>query len=111
MNARMSPRIIPLLAVAALLAACGGGDTHDAKVTQPTASIDYRRGAGLVVAARTPPLRPAVAGSVTGDFMISPSLPPGLTIDPGLGNIYGIPTAPAPTTIYTVTAASTEGRI
>jgi len=111
MNARMSPRIIPLLAVAALLEACGGGDTHDAKVTQPTASIDYLQDAGLVVGAPTPPLRPAVAGSVTGDFMISPSLPPGLTIDPGLGNIYGIPTAPAPTTIYTVTAASTEGRI
>jgi hypothetical protein len=43
--------------------------------------------------------------------MVSPPLPPGLTIDPDLGNIYGIPRAPAPTTIYTVTAASAEGRI
>jgi hypothetical protein len=38
-------------------------------------------------------------------------LPPGLTINPDLGNIFGIPTAPAPTTVYTVTAASAEGRV
>jgi hypothetical protein len=99
-----------LLAVAALLAACGGGG-HDASVNRPTASIGYLQDAGLVVGAPTPPLRPTVAGSVTGNFMISPSLPPGLTIDPDLGNIYGIPRAPAPTTIYTVTAASAEGQI
>src|SRR5690348_2867616 len=111
MNARMSPRNIALLAIVALLQACGGGDAHDAKVTRPTASINYLQDAGLVVGAPTPPLRPTVAGSVTGDFKISPPLPPGLTIDPDLGNIYGIPTAPAPTTDYIVTAASAEGRI
>jgi len=110
MNARKSPRIIALLAVAALLPGCGGGGS-DASVNLPTASIDYLQDAGLVVGAPTPPLRPTIAGSVTGDFMISPPLPPGLKIDPDLGNIYGIPTAPAPTTIYTVTAASAEGRI
>jgi len=110
MNARMSPRIIALLAVAALLPACGG-DNSKASVNQPTASINYLQDAGLVVGAPTPPLRPTVAGSVTGDFKISPALPPGLTIDPDLGNIYGIPTAPAPTTDYIVTAASAEGRI
>ena len=110
MNARKSLRIIALLAVAALLPACGG-DSSKASVNQPTASIGYLQDAGLVVGAPTPPLRPTVAGSVTGDFKISPSLPAGLTIDPDLGNIYGVPTAPAPTTVYTVTAASAEGRI
>ena len=99
-----------MLAVAALLVACGGGGST-ARVTLPTASISYLQDAGLVVGAPTPPLRPTVAGSVTGDFMISPPAPPGLTIDPDLGNIYGVPTAPAPTTIYTVTAASAEGRV
>ena len=111
MNARKSARIISLLAVAALLAACGGGGGYHASVNQPTASISYLQDAGLVVGAPTPPLRPDVSGSVTGDFMISPPLPPGLTIDPDLGNIYGIPTAPAPTTIYTVTASSPEGLV
>lgn len=113
MNARSSSRILSLLAVAALLSACGGGGGggHRASVNLPTASINYLQDAGLVVGAPTPPLRPDVAGSVTGDFMISPPLPPGLNIDPDLGNIYGIPTAPAPTTIYTVTAASPEGRV
>jgi len=111
MNARKSPRIISLLAVAAMVSACGGGGGYKASVNQPTASISYLQDAGLVVNAPTPPLRPTIAGSVTGDFMISPPLPPGLTIDPSLGNIYGIPTAPAPTTNYTVTAASGEGRV
>ena len=109
MNAWKSLRIIALLAAAALLPACGGGSS--ASVTLPTASIHYLQDAGLVVGSPTPPLRPDVAGSVTGDFRISPTLPPGLTIDRDLGNIYGIPTAPAPTTIYTVTAASAEGRV
>lgn len=99
-----------MLAVAALLPACGGGGST-ASVNLPTASINYLQDAGLVVGSPTPPLRPTVAGSVRGDFMISPPLPPGLTINPDLGNIYGIPTEPAPTTIYTVTAASAEGRI
>jgi hypothetical protein len=111
MKARMSPRIPSLLVLAALLSACGGGSSHDASVNLPTASISYLQDAGLVVGAPTPPLRPDIAGQVTGDFMISPSLPAGLKIDPDLGNIYGIPTAPAPTTVYTVTAASPEGRI
>jgi hypothetical protein len=111
MNARKSPRILSLLAIAALLSGCGGGGAHDASVNLPTASINYLQDAGLVVGAPTPPLRPDVAGRVTGDFMISPPLPPGLTIDPDLGNIYGIPTAPAPTTIYTVTASSPEGLV
>src|SRR5437868_11434580 len=111
MNARMSSRIFAVLAIAALLPACGGGGSHDASVNRPTASIDYLQDAGLVVGAPTPPLRPTIAGSVTGDFMISPPLPAGLKIDPDLGNIFGIPTEPAPTTIYTVTAASAEGRV
>ena len=110
MNARKSPWIIALLAVAVLLPACGDGGSG-AIVSRPTASINYLQDAGLVVGAPTPPLRPTIAGSVTGDFMISPPLPSGLTIDPDLGNIYGVPTAPAPTTIYTVTAASPEGRV
>ena len=110
MNARKSARIISLLALAALLPACGDGG-HTASVNLPTASISYLQDAGLVVGAPTPPLRPTIAGGITGDFMISPPAPPGLKIDPDLGNIYGVPTAPAPTTIYTVTAASAEGRV
>jgi hypothetical protein len=100
-----------LLLAAALLSACGGGGGYHASVNQPTASISYLQDAGLVVGAPTPPLPCDIAGGVTGDFTISPPLPPGLTIDPASGNIYGIPTAPAPTTTYTVSAASTEGRV
>lgn len=103
-------RTLWLVAVAVLLPGCGGGG-YKASVNQPTASISYLQDVGLVVGAATPPLRPQISGGVTGDFMISPPLSPGLAIDPNLGNIYGVPTAPAPTTVYTVTAASTEGRV
>src|SRR3954465_3709102 len=110
MNARKFAWIVSLLAIAALLAACGEGG-YKASVPQPTPSISYLQDAGLVVGAATPPLRPTLSGNVTGDFTIFPPLPPGLAIDPNLGNIYGVPTAPAPTTIYTVSAASPEGRV
>lgn len=110
MNARKSLRILALMAAAAVLTACGSSGSN-AKVTYPTPSITYLQDAGLVVGAPTPPLSPTVAGRVTGDFKISPALPAGLTIEPGLGIIYGIPAVPAATTVYTVTAASAEGRI
>jgi hypothetical protein len=110
MNPRASTHILSQLAFAALLSACGG-DEHRTSVIQSAASISYMQDAGLVVGAPTPPLRPNITGRVTGDFTISPPLPPGLTIDPSQGDIYGIPAAPAPTTSYRVSAASSEGLV
>jgi len=63
-----------------------------------------------VVGASITALRPVMSGNVTG-FTISPALPPGLSIDPAFGTIFGTPTAPVPTTTYTVDANSEEGRV
>jgi hypothetical protein len=48
------------------------------------------------------PSAPVGSGATT--WSISPALPPGLALDPGTGVLSGQPTAPSPTTPYTVTA-------
>ena len=51
-----------------------------------------------------------ISGHVSG-FGVTPDLPPGLTIDFNNGTIIGTPTAPVPSTTYTVTATSESGSV
>ncbi|WP_195760084.1 putative Ig domain-containing protein [Flavobacterium sp. LC2016-23] len=46
----------------------------------------------------------------TGGYTITPALPAGLSIDRITGTISGTPTAPAPATVYTITAANGSGK-
>lgn len=47
---------------------------------------------------------PNIYGPAPASFAISPDLPEGLNFDPGNGEIFGIPTAFSPLTVYTLTA-------
>jgi len=51
---------------------------------------------------------PSVTGAVDL-FSITPELPPGLILDASTGTISGVPTAVAPSSVYTVTATNANG--
>jgi len=51
---------------------------------------------------------PTVTGTVTS-YGVSPSLPPGLTLNSTTGQISGTPTADSPPTDYTITASNSGG--
>ena len=92
----------PVIAVALLLGACGGGGDampapHD---------LHYALGTGQV-GSPYGPYPPTVSGTVTG-YSVSPALPAGLTLDPTSGVISGTPVAVSSGTC-TVTASNGSG--
>ncbi len=58
-----------------------------------------------------PPINPSNTGGVIVNYTISPNLPTGLTLNPSTGIISGTPTAPSPSTLYTITGINTGGTI
>ncbi|MDG1549704.1 MAG: putative Ig domain-containing protein, partial [Candidatus Poseidoniaceae archaeon] len=52
---------------------------------------------------------PTVLGGAVDSWVINPSLPTGLSIDPTTGEISGTPNSVSPLTTYTVTATNTGG--
>jgi hypothetical protein len=87
-----------------LLAACGG--SGDAGLAAPS-ELKYPTPTSFTVGTPIGSLAPSYQGSYV-TFAITPQLPPGLTMDAN-GVIGGTPTAEAPTTAYTVTAANSGG--
>ena len=53
---------------------------------------------------------PTISGSSL-QYSVSPSLPPGLVLNPSVGIITGVPTTVTPPTNYTVTATNLAGSI
>jgi Putative Ig domain len=99
-----------VVAMAVLLAACGGGDSGGVSSTAAPPlelHIEYGLGPGSV-GVPYGPYPPAGNGTVTG-YAVSPALPAGLTLDPTTGVISGTPSAAAPETTYTITASNTYG--
>lgn len=115
-------------------ATAGGADVNgdgraDVIVGAPAASNNGRDGSGsayVVYGFGTPalsypgpvdttigqpiaPLAPSVARTGLAAFSISPALPAGLALDPSTGVISGLPTAPEPTTMHTVTMTDLVG--
>ncbi len=91
----------------ALLAACGGGGGHAvarslAYALDPAA---YRVGEPISTNAAT------VVGCTPTSFSITPSLPPGLALDPLTGAIDGTPTAQAGWQSYSVTVQHAGGTV
>ncbi len=57
---------------------------------------------------RIPTFRPSVSGTPT-EFLITPELPSGITLDANTGVISGIPNVRLPSTEYTITAKNASG--
>jgi Putative Ig domain len=93
------------IGVAASLTSCGGGGGGG--VAAP-AGLSYARPAQIRVGTPIPAMSPTVNGGVTS-YSVSPTLPPGLSLDPTSGSISGTPTAAAPQTTYTITASNSGG--
>ena len=99
--------ILALLAFS-LLSGCGGNGDAKTKVTAPS-NLSYSQTS--IKAVRSVSIQadsPTVSGSVTA-YTINPTLPGGLSIDPGSGTISGTPSALASQTTYTITASNSGG--
>lgn len=112
---RIKPLLyLPLLLALAALPACGGGGGGGGGTPgpQPPLSLSYDDAApvyrtdGPIVANN-----PTTTGGAPDDYSVVPALPNGLVLDPATGVISGNPTAPAPMTAHTVTAANTAGSV
>lgn len=71
-------------------------------LSYPTAGNDYLVGHQML-------LEPALESGVCATFIIEPTLPAGLLIDPSTGVIGGTPTDESPSTTYKVTAKNVAG--
>lgn len=78
----------------------------------PVPSIDRftANPATYVVGVEIPPNAPSVSNGTPTSFQIAPALPAGLVFSTSTGTISGTPTAPSPTTDYTVTANFAGGK-
>jgi hypothetical protein len=94
----------PVIAVAVLMVACGGGG---GEAMPAPSNLQYALGTGEV-GSPYGPYPPSVSGTVTG-YSVSPALPAGLTLDPTSGVISGTPLAASSATTYTVTARNGAG--
>src|SRR5947199_9268772 len=88
------------VALACLLAACGGGtgigNGGDGPASQPPApQVTYASPSPYVQGQAVSPLAPTVTGTATA-FSAAPPLPAGLLIDPSTGVISGTPSYGAP---------------
>ena len=96
-----------------LVAACGGGGgsgDQGGTVTVPPSSISYLTPSATYESLVPIPANLATtAGGVPDTFTVTPTLPTGLTLDPGTGTISGTPTTPAPTGVYQVKATNGGG--
>jgi hypothetical protein len=99
---------IALLAVTALLNACGGGNSGPSAQSAPSA-LSYPTPPAFVVAQAITALTPSVTGTVAS-YSISPALPSGLNLNTSTGVISGTPTAASAKANYTVTAANPSGQ-
>ncbi|MFN0242505.1 MAG: beta-propeller fold lactonase family protein [Planctomycetota bacterium] len=98
------------IALAAVLAACGGGGGGGGG-SQATAPQNLHYADDLWVYAQGAPINtitPTIDGSVD-EFTVSPTLPPGITLDPATGAISGTPLVVAAPSGYRVRAANAAG--
>jgi hypothetical protein len=98
------------------LAGCGSNSmgkssTPSPVLATPPSSLTYETSAlSATVGIPITPDPGAVSGGSSGlTFSVSPTLPPGLALDPSKGTVSGTPTAAAPMANYVVTVANSAG--
>jgi hypothetical protein len=74
-----------------------------------TPSFAYPAAASLAVGEPLDVGPEAIERTGAASFSVAPALPAGLALDPATGRITGAPTAPQPSTIYTVTMSDLAG--
>ncbi|MEC4051112.1 putative Ig domain-containing protein [Flavobacterium sp. SUN046] len=77
-------------------------------ITAPPTNLSYSSTNSFILNSPITDLNPSVSGNVT-NYIISPSLPTGLTLNPTTGIISGTPTALCNLTTYTITATNSYG--
>lgn len=111
-----------LVALVALVAACGGEPAAPAPGLAevpsdgllprllPPADLAYPGSPAVLALGRpAPALAPSLAGGPAETFHVSPPLPAGLALDPATGAVAGVPAALAPMTVHVVTATNAAG--
>ncbi|HVS09019.1 MAG TPA: putative Ig domain-containing protein, partial [Planctomycetota bacterium] len=92
----------------ALACACGGGGGGGSK-GQPPANLTYSQSPAIYLrGVSVEPNVPTVAGAVAS-WIVNPSLPAGLALDPASGIVSGTPAALTPAADYTVAASNAFG--
>lgn len=110
-----SRRALRALATAGLLglfAACSGGSgSGDSIDLSPPAAFSYAADSVDMRSGVTAPPNSTSYSGGAATFTVAPALPDGLVLDSANGRIFGIPTAPAPLTTYTVSARNGGGSV
>ena len=91
------------------LVACSGGGGGGDQIVAPPLLAGYATNPAIYVAGEAiAPNQPDVTG-VADQWSVAPPLPAGLTLDPVDGIVTGVPAAPSPLVVYTVTAENARG--
>ena len=89
-----------------------GGATTTLVITVrlPPSGLSYSSSSALYIVGTTiTPNTPSISGSATITYVVSPSLPAGLTLSTSTGIITGKPTTPSAAANYTITATNQAG--
>lgn len=96
-------------AAAGLLASCSGGVSAPATPPAETPLLAYSESTFVYLTdVIAPTIEPLEEPAGTTGYTVAPALPAGLALDPVTGAITGTPTAVAPPTEYTLTAAGAD---
>ena len=102
---------LAFLLPALILAGCGGGGGGGGGGAPPGPSLTVNYSENDVVYRTDAPIvanAPAPENWTPTSFVVEPTLPDGLVLDPTTGVISGSPTGPSPRTAYTITASDEE---
>ncbi|WP_080434331.1 Ig domain-containing protein [Burkholderia ubonensis] len=97
--------VISVSMLAMVMVGCSGG--ANAPHGAPPSGLWYEQDSAIyTVGQAIKPNGPTYSGDTLTSFQIEPSLPAGLSMDPGTGIISGTPSSPSAATVYAVTGSN-----